>query len=366
MSEFLDELARTLATPMPRRRALLTLGGAVVTVAVPAALRPRRASGAARRPTSSLGFCEKSCSNPTPVPCLCKNDRDSGPYAGCFETCGVPGSTCCCTKGSDGFNDGAVACPPGTRCGRRGEVNCPCLNECGRRGKCCGRDEFCANPREELCCKNEERGCGLECCKPNEECKTIRVGTGSQTFCEKRCPPRQAWCGRNKCCPPRWHCVNEGTGLCKRCRRNEEECGDKCCDRRTSHCCGDGVCCPKSRSCCKTAGGTKCCPPRHKCRTPILRGNIGTVPGTRPICCPPERVNSSPDLCCPAGTVALNTRGFRIPPPGGTPDCCPRGLVCQSGSGRICADLQSDPRNCGSCGNVCASGVCGRGVCALP
>jgi hypothetical protein len=29
-------------------------------------------------------------------------------------------------------------------------------------------------------------------------------------------------------------------------------------------------------------------------------------------------------------------------------------------------DIQSDPANCGHCGNVCASGICSGGICALP
>jgi hypothetical protein len=36
-----------------------------------------------------------------------------------------------------------------------------------------------------------------------------------------------------------------------------------------------------------------------------------------------------------------------------------------TGAGRVCANLLSDPMNCGSCGNVCASTICSRGVCAL-
>jgi hypothetical protein len=42
VSEFLDELARSLANPMPRRRALRLIGGAVVTTTAPA-LFPRKA-----------------------------------------------------------------------------------------------------------------------------------------------------------------------------------------------------------------------------------------------------------------------------------------------------------------------------------
>jgi hypothetical protein len=43
---------------------------------------------------------------------------------------------------------------------------------------------------------------------------------------------------------------------------------------------------------------------------------------------------------------------------GAEPDCCP------SGKGKRCTNLDSDPANCGSCGNACAAGkVCVRGLC---
>ncbi len=113
-----------MSKPMPRRRALRMLGGALVTVALPGVLRPQSASGGGPKPAGSLGFCEKTCSNPTPVPCICKNDRDSGPYAGCFETCGPPGSFCCCLKGSDGFNSWSRRLSSGhpVRQARRGQL----------------------------------------------------------------------------------------------------------------------------------------------------------------------------------------------------------------------------------------------------
>src|SRR5262249_20044779 len=52
---------------------------------------------------------------------------------------------------------------------------------------------------------------------------------------------------------------------------------------------------------------------------------------------------------------------------GGTPGggdggglvCTPPLHACEDG----CVDLQTDPDNCGYCGNVCASGICSAGIC---
>jgi hypothetical protein len=361
MSELFDELARSLTRPMPRRRVLRLLGGALVAAAVPGGLRSRPALGAIRGRAGGLGLCEKDCSAPFPVPCICPGPDPK--Y--CFETCGEAGSTCCCLKGTDGRPSGAVACPPGTRCGRPGESNCVCVKTCGTA--CCGKGEFCANPRENLCCKEGERGCGLQCCKANQECVTVRVGTGRSGICTQRCPSGRAWCGKDTCCPPRWRCVNESTGLCKRCGRNEEECGKKCCDRATSRCCGPNLCCKKGRACCTVDGKRICCPPNTKCAPMILPGAAGITKGSPRTCCPLPRFSKAEEICCPPGQVALNTPGFALPPTGISAFCCPPAQICPSSTlGKACVDLQSDPRNCGSCGNVCPSGICSRGVCASP
>ena len=157
MSQFFDDLARTLATPMPRRRAVRVLGGALVAAAVPGVPNPPRALAGARRSTVVSSVCEKKCSGASPVPCICK-----GPTHGCFETCGVAGSTCCCLKGADGKNAGAVACPPCTRCGdpRKGESNCPLIAGVPCGGKCCAKDELCFSSGEfKKCCPQASSPC---------------------------------------------------------------------------------------------------------------------------------------------------------------------------------------------------------------
>jgi hypothetical protein len=126
----------------------------------------------------------------------------------------------------------------------------------------------------------------------------------------------------------------------------------------------------------------KCCPAGQKCAIPIQPGDIGIKPGTPAICCPPERYHTSPNLCCPPGQVALTGPGQSVGP-GLSPFCCPTGQLCGSGASRTCCqrsavlgsqtccngkcvDIRFDAGNCGSCGNVCASGICRDGVCAFP
>ncbi|HEV3192533.1 MAG TPA: hypothetical protein VGY54_18615, partial [Polyangiaceae bacterium] len=49
---------------------------------------------------------------------------------------------------------------------------------------------------------------------------------------------------------------------------------------------------------------------------------------------------------------------------GGCPDfdAVSRGGCTRCGD--ICVDVTSDPKNCGTCGNVCATGRCGLGLAA--
>ena len=54
------------------------------------------------------------------------------------------------------------------------------------------------------------------------------------------------------------------------------------------------------------------------------------------------------------------------PPPRGEPVQPPTVPLCfapRTDCDGICTDLQSDPDNCGACGDVCASGLCDAGVC---
>jgi hypothetical protein len=358
-----------MARPMPRSRAIRVLGMAVASAAVPGfRSRPAAAGYASPFFTSCHKLkCPQGSDTRSTLPCKC-NEK---------PIIGVGGETTMCNfRCCDPVREECVCLPDGAACGRK-----KCPEPCGG-DKCCEDDEFCAHAPSQLCCKKGEEVCGnRDCCKPNEECVSAGPPRNTLSFCVPRCPQGRARCGPEKCCPPNWRCADPARALCKRCKPNEEECGNKCCDRRTSRCCGKAGCCPKNHSCCVTGTTQKCCPPRQKCAVPILAGDIGIKAGTPAICCPPERYHTSPNLCCPRGQLALRGPGLRVGP-GLNPFCCPRGQTCGSGAnitccqkgltgtetccGGKCVDLQSDPRNCGTCGNVCGSGVCAKGICALP
>ncbi len=310
MSALIDELARSLARPMPRRTALRLVAGSLAGLAV-AGVRPRWAFAQNCGPgAQECGGSSLDCYRPGRDTC-CPYRPPADPL-GSDVLFDVPNGVCC-------YDERGNANPvlPGWQCCSDGHACAPGVECCSTF--CCQRGEYCANPTSGVCCKRGESLCRNSCCRVNEEC----FGTGSARRCIPKCPQGRARCGPDKCCPRGRRCANPRTGICKPCRDDQEACERKCCNRRTTRCCGKAGCCPNGRFCCNTANGRACCPPEHKCRTPILRGNIGVLPGTPPICCPPERVNSNPDLCCPRGMVALNTRGFRIPPPGIPPDCCP-------------------------------------------
>lgn len=92
-SKGLDNLARKLAAPMPRRRALRLVGGALATAAIPGALR---STAAEARPAVGkfTTLCNPKCNAANPVKCVCPTKF------GCFNAgCGMPGSATWCRAG---------------------------------------------------------------------------------------------------------------------------------------------------------------------------------------------------------------------------------------------------------------------------
>jgi hypothetical protein len=217
VSRFLDDLARTLAEPMPRSRAMKVLGSALVAAAVPG-IRP--AAAGAR--SSYIVTCAKD-GNKCPGQKLCCKDCPGvtgDPYGGILQIC-------CNT------NDACDWHPPGpsTKCGTMGcKPQCK-TRLCGPEKKCCEDDAVCT--RYEISWGGTVReGCVTKCAPGSRRCK--RSGGGWSLAC---CPNGQNCCN-GLCCDPGTVCVGGlnaaggTTRLCKRkCDPPQARCNFTCCDK---------------------------------------------------------------------------------------------------------------------------------------
>ncbi len=182
MSSPFDDLARTLATPLPRRRALRLLGGAVVVAVLPG-LRARPALA------SRTGL---QCPPPTT---LCSNGKGS-------EVCLDVGETCCI------YPEAIVRCKVGTRCG--GSINNACVDACSTRckdGTCCPRSKGrCVNgtccPAIRTTTRPGSNGKGVACCPTG----TIAVPGGTGLCCPK---------GKPRCCDTYDRRIDDGEELAR-------------------------------------------------------------------------------------------------------------------------------------------------------
>lgn len=311
---FLDDLARRLAEPMPRRRALKLAGAAVVAAAVPG-LRP--GLSAAAGPVRVARVRPSAASN-CPVVCPKTNQGDT-------PCCGA-GSECCVVT-NDSFGSGATQCcmTEPVDSGGSGVYREVCV---GGKG-CEGRFE----------CRYAT--CGGKCCDKNEQCLGGR--------CVERCPRGRVRCG-NTCCPKGRRCVK---GTCRKCPPKQKACGKKCCPKGQDCCyddAGNFVCCnTKKRACCSVGepGSTTmtCCAAGTKCAKMILppkeREAIAGIAKESPtVCCPPERFVAKPRACCPPGHVSLGGK-LVLPAGGGGGLCCRKDKVCGSGADVTCCSSGS-------------------------
>ncbi len=310
MSEgFFDDLARTLASPMPRRRALRFAGAALVAAAVPG-LRPRSAFGFS--PCGPDTLCSSLChSSPIYVGACGVETKNNCGQIGCrLEGCFTEREQCC----KEG-NTQAWLCPKNYKCAAKRSavpncIGCPeGLFPCGK--KCCSH----RYAERQVCYRGE---------------------------CLKTCPPNTRECGgKNKfCCPPNQECRNGK--CCNKCGGN-----GTCCDPETTFCCrepGDpksaGRCCKKGKeSCCGVGppGAQKrmCCPKPKSCARELPSG-IGGLTATSPyVCCPPERlVPGDVKACCAPGQVSLG--GKLLVGQGVQGVCCPENQLCGSGADLTC------------------------------
>ena len=210
----LDGIARAVATPISRRRALLAAGGAVAAASL---LRPGRAQadcypGGPQICSNSHGA--KVCV-PSDLAC-CSNEN-------CAIACPYPWRVCAspaicndtprlCRSPHNGFTSDQTR-----YCSQTVKVTNGCVDagfSMNERGWCCLPSEGCGSDFGECVCLSK---CGSSCCKTDEEC--VSLGLFSGKSCLKKCP--KGWhhdgvdcvcdvgqtCGL-KCCPAGTECIN--------------------------------------------------------------------------------------------------------------------------------------------------------------
>ena len=302
---FFDDLARALATPMPRRGALRTIGAALAMGAFDA-LRPRRADahvGTAAPSQDCGGGCgpvNKACCVKikyglhnggccTPLQeCCVGSNNSTGTLANLMSWC--------CAKGMCGPSGGICrkACEPGrTVCGNT----------------CCPPGWFCGSAPLSTCCKNGQQVCGGVCCSAEQECRDGKC-------CEK--------CGNGTCCDP-------STEFC--CPdMNDRMSGGTCCNKAKDSCCVVGPPSALTRVCCSEP---------NKCTKQLPRGIGGLMPGALRVCCPPARQVRDEGgsqgrviACCDPSQVSLGAR-FMVGR-GIQGMCCDAGKICGSGANLTC------------------------------
>lgn len=208
-ARIVDDLARSLAQPLSRRRALRLLATSAAALAVPA-LRPPTAPAAVHRSRASD----------------CRGDTRACPT----RLSGASGPDKCCGS-------------PALRYGCEGALEDPvCVDLCPRPHTVCptgGKDEngntklvCCKAPRTVGCCEGE--------CIPN--CQLL-FGPGHTPCCASCCPPgrRCAFSGKSRTCCPTNRTVN---------RKIQGKPTRFCCPAGTVRVRGASCCPPDRRDCC--------------------------------------------------------------------------------------------------------------------
>ena len=296
-----DDLARTLAEPMPRRRALRIAGAALLASMVPG-LRPGGAWADGCGPDT---HCIDACTADGDIgACGVESPNACGQIKCALTGCLQAGEKCCPGPDQPWICNETDQCgsPNGPHC-----VACPDERQCGK--ECCKSDEFCASRNRELCCKKGDNACLVPgaaqgiCCPPGKQCCFDQHGA--------------ACCGANQTCKGGKCVCKEGVTCGEHCCKTGETCSNgKCCPKGKVNC-GDGECCKSSASCC---GETCCTGARETC--------VSGAKGKQ--CCLRSRIfgSGSSARCCPGGTVA--TASGCCPPT--DLNCCssfdPAGLAC--------------------------------------
>ena len=262
---------------------------------------------------------------------ICGNSScvDGNTYLSDPSNCGAPGISCpgqgTCSAGTCIDSAGHLAtCDSGCSVGQGcveshwsagcapstcGADNAACVLSSGGHGVCC--NARCVNPLSDpLHCN----GCGFVC-------------QNGQTCSDGQCTLAQPSCSLGRAGQA---CSLDGGsgGTC---------CGTACVDllNDSQNCLACGGICPTGSMCIL-----------GNCVSPGSLSNVSCGDGDA-------------GAACPSGTMCLGGRCVSMTCGGTLGGACVGGTCCQTG----CANLRSDPVNCGQCGTTCPSGLCVAGSC---
>jgi hypothetical protein len=310
---FIDDLARTIATPMSRFRALRLIGGIVA-----GALIPWTRQAYADVCGAGGSVCPQ-LDDPTRTQLCCIPNG-----AGSLPTCCKPDEVCCKTKTA------RTCCQPGQSCGTGINDTAICLScssgqtPCG--STCCAAGENCV--AGSICCPSG-KSCGSTCCSPDETCG---VGVDGMPKCGS-CPSGQTLCG-TKCCPG--SCVHPGSACCG----PKVACGQTCCD--------------PGNTCINTPHGLSCCPVGHSHQVSKATLSSSAIF----LCCNKGDKVLDGVECCPVNRILAATPFPSKVKPRRTHFCCPAGSVPRGS----CCSIGKKPCRCSSCpaGSFCVDRKCVR------
>jgi hypothetical protein len=281
------------------------------------------------------------------------------PQGFCSSICDVnlpcaAGQTCVGSPTSGGFGACRTACAADADCNAQAPfcVSGACQPDCRmgpvcQNGQACDATGRCVTAAPVVCSQPQitclTSGGGSYCADPNKD-QANCGGCGRQCANGQLC--NNGVCGALQCGVPATACQNAGGGtFCANLASDPSNCG------ACGHVCGNNAICTNGT--CQGGGGT-------------YAGLAACTVGGAPMC---TNLYNDPANCGACGNVCTaglgcysGTCGTAPPPP-----TCPANMeICTDPMAmkQYCSDPLSDGANCGKCGIVCGAGMgCQQGVC---